>query len=169
LGDFSGFHGKVFLMVDFRFFLIEWVLGIKHLAKGSPQGSPTIPKSSLWSVEWIGRSIAWSFEFFPRAVFLLTVQAKTAWLVSQTGLTNLALWAVEKGFLARESLSCYGFFCSKVERLLRCFGSQGSLGSVWTKPAWPVCQTVLTGFPYLCEAKSSRSGLTGFRNRPDRF
>jgi hypothetical protein len=32
-----------------------------------------------------------------------------------------------------------------------------------------VCQTSLTGFPYLCEAKSNRSGLTGFRNRPDRF
>jgi hypothetical protein len=27
----------------------------------------------------------------------------------------------------------------------------------------------LTGFPCLCEAKSNRSGLTGFRNRPDRF
>jgi hypothetical protein len=27
----------------------------------------------------------------------------------------------------------------------------------------------LTGFPYLHEAKSNRSGLTGFRNRPDRF
>jgi hypothetical protein len=25
----------------------------------------------------MGRSIAWSFEFFPRAVFFLTVQAKT--------------------------------------------------------------------------------------------
>jgi hypothetical protein len=31
------------------------------------------------------------------------------------------------------------------------------------------CQTGLTGFPYLCEAKSNRSGLTVFRNRPDRF
>jgi hypothetical protein len=28
-------------------------------------------------VERIGRSIAWSFEFFPRAVFFPTVQAKT--------------------------------------------------------------------------------------------
>jgi hypothetical protein len=27
----------------------------------------------------------------------------------------------------------------------------------------------LTGFPCLCEAKSNRSGMTGFRNRPDRF
>jgi hypothetical protein len=43
------------------------------------------------------------------------------------------------------------------------------LGSFWTEPAWPVCQTGLTGFPCLCEAKSNRSGLTGFRNWPDRF
>jgi hypothetical protein len=27
----------------------------------------------------------------------------------------------------------------------------------------------LTGFPCLREAKSNRSGLTGFRNRPNRF
>jgi hypothetical protein len=49
------------------------------------------------------------------------------------------------------------------------FLSEGFLGSFWTKPAWPVCQTGLTGFPCLCEAKSNRSGLTDFRNRPDRF
>jgi hypothetical protein len=30
-------------------------------------------------------------------------------------------------------------------------------------------RTGLTGFPCLCEAKSNRSGLTGFTNRPDRF
>jgi hypothetical protein len=49
-------------------------------------------------MERIGRSIAWSFEFFLRVVFFLTVQAKPAWPVSETGLTGLALWAVEKGF-----------------------------------------------------------------------
>jgi hypothetical protein len=47
LGDFGGFHGKVFLRVDFRFLLIEWVLGTELLAKGSPRGTPTIPKVSL--------------------------------------------------------------------------------------------------------------------------
>jgi hypothetical protein len=47
LGVFGGFHGKVFLRVDFRFLLIEWVLGTKLLAKGSPRGTPTIPKVSL--------------------------------------------------------------------------------------------------------------------------
>jgi hypothetical protein len=44
LGDFGGFHGKVFLRVDFRFLLIEWVLETEVLAKGSPRGASTIPK-----------------------------------------------------------------------------------------------------------------------------
>jgi hypothetical protein len=47
LGDFGGFHGKVFLRVDFRFLLIEWILGTELLAKGSPRGAPTIPRVSL--------------------------------------------------------------------------------------------------------------------------
>jgi hypothetical protein len=45
LGVFGGFHGKVFLRVDFRFLLIEWVMGIELLAKGSPWGTPQSPKS----------------------------------------------------------------------------------------------------------------------------
>jgi hypothetical protein len=44
LGDFGGFHGKVFLRVDFRFLLIEWVLETEVLAKGSTRGASTIPK-----------------------------------------------------------------------------------------------------------------------------
>jgi hypothetical protein len=47
LGAFGGFHGKLFLRVDFQFLLIEWVLGAKHLAKGSPRGAPSTPKVSL--------------------------------------------------------------------------------------------------------------------------
>jgi hypothetical protein len=46
-GDFFGFHGKVFLRVDFRFLLIEWVLGTELLAKGIPRGTPSIPEVSL--------------------------------------------------------------------------------------------------------------------------
>jgi hypothetical protein len=38
---------EVFLRVDFRFLLIDWVLGTELLAKGSPRGTPTIPKVSL--------------------------------------------------------------------------------------------------------------------------
>jgi hypothetical protein len=74
-------------------------------------------------VERIGRSIGGRVEFFSRAVFFPTVQAKT-------GLTGFDLWAVEKGFRARKSLLLYGFFCSDVKRLLRCFGF---LGCFWTK------------------------------------
>jgi hypothetical protein len=58
LGVYGGFHGKMFLMVYFRFLLIDWVLGTELLAKGSPRVDPTIPKVSLLSVERIGRSIA---------------------------------------------------------------------------------------------------------------
>jgi hypothetical protein len=47
LAVFGGSHGKVFLRVDFRFLLIEWVLGTELLAKGSPQSTPVIPKVSL--------------------------------------------------------------------------------------------------------------------------
>jgi hypothetical protein len=47
LGAFGGFHGKVFLRVDFRFLSIEWVLGAKLLAKVSPRGAQSTPKVSL--------------------------------------------------------------------------------------------------------------------------
>jgi hypothetical protein len=47
LGDLGGFHGKVFLRVDFRILLFDWVLGTELLAKGSPRGAPAIPKVSL--------------------------------------------------------------------------------------------------------------------------
>jgi hypothetical protein len=48
--DFGGFGVlglEVLLKVDFRFLLIEWVLGTELLAKGSPRGTPTIHKVSL--------------------------------------------------------------------------------------------------------------------------
>jgi hypothetical protein len=43
LDVFGGFHGKVFLRFDFRFLLIEWVLGTELLARIAdevPQLSP---------------------------------------------------------------------------------------------------------------------------------
>jgi hypothetical protein len=128
------------------FLLIEWVLGTELLAKGSPRGTPSIPKVSLWSVEQIGRSIARSFEFFPRAMCFSTVQAKLVWPVSQVGLSGLALWDVVKSFWARKSLSCYGCSCSEEERFLRQVFS-------W-KGFWGVLD---------------RTGLTGLLNRSDRF
>jgi hypothetical protein len=48
--DFGGFRVlglEVPSRVDIRFLLIEWVLGTELLAKGSPPGTPTIPKVSL--------------------------------------------------------------------------------------------------------------------------
>jgi hypothetical protein len=109
-------------------------------------------------VEWIGRSIGGRVEFFPRAVFFPNVQVKTG----LTGFLNRSdrfrPVGYREGFWARKSLLLYGFFFSDVERFLWCFGS---LGCFWTKSVWPVCQTGLTGFPCLHEAKSNRSGLTG--------
>jgi hypothetical protein len=64
--------------------MIEWVLGTELLAKGSPRGTPTIPKVSLRSVERIGRSIGGRFEFFLRVEFFPTVQAK----IGLTGFPN---------------------------------------------------------------------------------
>jgi hypothetical protein len=45
-----------------------------------------------------GRSIACSFEFFLRAVFFPTVQAKTGLTGFPNRSDRFALWAVEKGF-----------------------------------------------------------------------
>jgi hypothetical protein len=106
------------------------------------------------------------FSFSRGLCSSLLSRQKLAWPVSQTDLTGFALWAVEKGFWARKSLLHYGFFCSSVERLLMCFLN---FGEFRTKSVWLVCQTGLTSFPCLREAKSNRSGLTGFRNRPDQF
>jgi hypothetical protein len=136
----------------------------------SPRGTPTIPKVSLWFVERIGRSIARSFEFFPRAVFFPTVQAKSVWLVSQIGQTGLALCAVMKSFWVRKSLSCYGYSCSEEEWFLRQVFCQKGF---WGVPD----RTVLTGllnrcdwFPLPVERLSpteavwlvSKTGLTDF-------
>jgi hypothetical protein len=55
LGVFGGFHGKVILRVDFRFLLIEWVLGTELLAKGSPGGnypqSLTLIRGTNWEID----------------------------------------------------------------------------------------------------------------------
>jgi hypothetical protein len=46
-GVFGDRELEVFFKVDFRFLLIEWVLGTELLAKGRPRGTPTIPKVLL--------------------------------------------------------------------------------------------------------------------------
>jgi hypothetical protein len=142
-GAFRVLGSELFLRVDFRFHLIEWVLGTELLAKGNPRGTPTIPKVSLWSMEWIGRSIGGRFEFFPRVEFFLTVQTKT-------GLT---------GFPNRSSrfshVSCHEEFLSKeVPVVLWLFLFRGG--------------EVLEAGRVLGEFLE-RTGLTGLLNRSDRF
>jgi hypothetical protein len=46
-GVFGVLGLEVFLRDDFRFLLIEWVLGTELLSKGSPRGTPSIPTVSI--------------------------------------------------------------------------------------------------------------------------
>jgi hypothetical protein len=170
LGVFDGFQGKVFLRVDFWFPLIDWVLGASLLDKGSPWGAPSTPKVSLWSVEWIGRSISWSSEFFPRVVFFSTVQAKTGLIGFPNRSDRFRPVGCREGFLSEGVSIVLWLLLFRCGKALEVFWVSGEfLGSFWTKLVWPVCQIGLTRFPCLCETKSNRSCLTGFRNRPDRF
>jgi hypothetical protein len=134
---------EVFLRVDFRFILIEWVLGTELLAKGSPRGTPTVPKVSL----------------FPRAVFFPTVQAKTGLTSFPNRSNQFRTMGCREGFLSKEvsvALWLLLFRCGKALEVFWVFGEF-------------LDQVGLTGFPCQREAKSNRSGLIGFRNRPDRF
>jgi hypothetical protein len=51
-GVFGGFHGKEFLRVDFRFLLIEWVLGteLPHEVPNYPQ-SLTLISEMNWEID----------------------------------------------------------------------------------------------------------------------
>jgi hypothetical protein len=117
-------------------------------------------------VERIGRSIGGSVEFFLRAVFFPTVQAKT-------GLTGFPNWCdrfrpvgCREGFLSKEVSVVPWLLLFRCGKALEVFWVFGEI----------LDKVDLTGlpnrsdrFPYLREAKSNRSGLTDFKNRPDRF
>jgi hypothetical protein len=100
---FDGVLGEVVSEVDFRFLLIWWVLGLELLAKGSPWGTPTIPKVSFESLKRIGISFEVNFEFFPQVEFFPTAQAKPAWPVSWIGLTGLVTSAFSRRVLGRQA------------------------------------------------------------------
>jgi hypothetical protein len=132
---------------------LDWVvLGTELIAKGSPRGTPTIPKVSLWSVERIGRSIGGRFEFFPRVEFFPTVQTKA-------GLTSFS-----NRFDRFSPVGCRDEFLSKeVPVVLWLFLFRGwevlEAGRVFDF----LDRTGLTGFPCLREAKSNISCLTLFQ------
>jgi hypothetical protein len=100
--------------------------------------------------------------------------------LGKTGLTGFPNWSdqvtpsgLSRGVSGQESLvQAMAFLVQRLRGswgVLSRFGLKGLLGISWTKLSWPVCQTGLTGFPCLWEAKSQKVSLTGFRNRPDRF
>jgi hypothetical protein len=92
-------------------------------------------------------------------VFFPTVQAKTG----QTGFPNRSdrfrPVGSREGFLSKEV---------SVVLWLLLFGCGKALEVFWVFGEF-LDKVGLTGFHCLCEAKSNGSGLTGFRNRPDRF
>jgi hypothetical protein len=124
-GVFGVLGLEVFLRVDFRFLLIEWVLGTKLLVKGSPQGTPTIPKASLWSVERIRRLIGGRFEFFPWAVFFPTVQDKTGLTGFPNRSDRFLPVGCREGFLSKEvsiALWLLLYRCGKALEVFWVFG-----------------------------------------------
>jgi hypothetical protein len=67
---------------------------------------------------------------------------------------------------------CKEVFAAPWLRLFRCgkaFEVFGVFGEFLDRIGLTGFLTGLTGFPCPREAKSNRSGLTGFRNQPDRF
>jgi hypothetical protein len=126
--DFGGFGVlwlEVVLRVDFRFLLIELVSGTELLAKGSPRGTPSIPKVSLSSVERIGRSIGGRFEFFPRVEFFSTVQAKTGLTGFPNRSDRFRPVGYREGFLSKEVSVApwlHSFRCGKALEVFWVFG-----------------------------------------------
>jgi hypothetical protein len=110
-------------------------------------------------MERIGRSIGGRFEFFPQAVFFPTVQDKTGLTSFPNRSDRFHPVGCLEGILSKEvsvALWLLLFRCGKALEVFWVFGEF-------------LDKVGLTGFPCLREAKSNRSGLTGFRNRPYRF
>jgi hypothetical protein len=92
-------------------------------------------------------------------VFFPTVPAKTGLTGFPNRSDQFRPVGCQEGFLSKEvsiALWLLLFRCGKALEVFWVFGEF-------------LDKVGLTGFPCLREAKSNRSGLTGFRNRPDRF
>jgi hypothetical protein len=110
-------------------------------------------------VERIGKSIGGRFEFFLRVEFFPTVQTKTGLTCFPNWSDRFSLLGCREEILSKEVPVVLWLFLFRGGEVLEA-------GRVFGKF---LDRTSLTGFSYLCEAKSNRSGLTGFENRPDRF
>jgi hypothetical protein len=105
-------------------------------------------------MERIGRSIGGGVEFFRRAVFFPTIQAKTGLTGFPNRSNRFRPVGCREGFSSKEvsvALWLLLFRCGKALEMFWVFGEF-------------LDKVGLTGFPCLREAKSKRSGLTGFRN-----
>jgi hypothetical protein len=73
-------------------------------------------------VERIRRSIGWSFEFFPWAVFFPTVQAKTGLTGFPNQSDRLSPMGCHEEFFSKRVSVVLWLLLFKEGRLLRCFG-----------------------------------------------
>jgi hypothetical protein len=110
-------------------------------------------------VERIGRLIGGSVKFFPRAVFFPTVHAKTGLIGFPNRPDRFRPVGCREVFLSKEVSVVPWLLLFRCGKALEVFWVFGEI----------LDKVGLTGFSCLREAKSNRSGLTGFRNRPDQF
>jgi hypothetical protein len=87
-------------------------------------------------VERIGRSAAWSFEFFLQDVFFPTAQVKTGLTGFPNRSNRFSPVGCREEFLSEQVSVVLWLFLSKGGEVLEAgFLSEGFLGSFWTKPA----------------------------------
>jgi hypothetical protein len=118
----------------------------------------TIPKVSLWSMEWIGRSIGGSVEFFSRAVFFPTVEAKTGLTGFPNRSDRFRPVGCREGFLSKEVSVAPWLHLFRCGKALEVFWS---LGSFWTKSVWPVSPACVRLSPTEAVWPVSQTCLTG--------
>jgi hypothetical protein len=92
-------------------------------------------------------------------VFFPTVQAKTGLTGFPNRSNRFRPVGCREGFLSKEVSVVLWLLLFRSGKALEMFWVFGEV----------LDKVGMTGFPCPHEAKSNRSGLTGFRNRPDRF
>jgi hypothetical protein len=94
------------------------------------RGAPTTPKVSLWSVERIGRSIAWSFEFFPAGCVLPDCPGKTGLTGFPNRSDRFSPLGCREGFLSKGVSVVIWLLLFKGGKALEVFWVSGSFWGV---------------------------------------